>query len=105
MLKVTQNSMPWGAVVRVREARAPEPKLGDRWRLHVINAESRFEAAGILDVNRDGKPDIFCGGFWYEAPNWTKHLVREVTEQGGTTTTLPTCRWTWTGTAGPTLPM
>ena len=83
MLKVTQNNMPWGAVVRVRKAKTPEPTLGKGWRLHVINAESRFEAAGVLDVNRDGKLDIFCGGFWYEAPDWTKHFVREVTEQGG----------------------
>ena len=58
------------------------PKLGKGFRLHVINADSRFEAAGIADINRDGKLDIFCGGFWYEAPAWKKHFVRDVTEQG-----------------------
>jgi hypothetical protein len=52
-----------------------------RFRKHTINADSRFEAAGLLDVNRDNKTDIFCGGFWYEAPDWTKHVVREVPEQ------------------------
>ena len=82
MLKVTQNNLPWGAIVRVKEVKAPEPKLGKGFKLHTINADSRFEAAGILDVNRDGKLDIFCGGFWYEAPNWTKHFVREVKEEG-----------------------
>jgi HEAT repeat protein len=82
LLKVTQNNLPWGAIVRVREAKPAEPKLGEGFRLHVINGDSRFEAAGILDVNRDGKPDIFCGGFWYEAPNWEKHFVREVKEEG-----------------------
>jgi hypothetical protein len=51
------------------------------FRMHVINAESRFEAAAILDVNRDGNLDIFSGGFWYEAPGWTKHPVREIQEQ------------------------
>jgi HEAT repeat protein len=63
---------------------APEesPKLGKGFGLHVINADSRFEAAGIADINRDGKPDIFCGGFWYEAPAWKKHFVRDVTEEG-----------------------
>jgi len=81
MLKVTQNNLPWGAVVRVKDVKAPAPKLGKGFKLHTINAESRFEAAGILDVNRDGKPDIFCGGFWYEAPTWKKHFVREVKEQ------------------------
>lgn len=52
------------------------------FRKHVINADSKFEAAGVLDVNKDGKLDIFSGGFWYEAPNWTRHFVREVTEEG-----------------------
>jgi len=52
------------------------------FRIHTINEESRFEAAGVLDVNRDGKLDILSGGFWYEAPTWQKHLVREVKEQG-----------------------
>ena len=53
-----------------------------KFKLHVINADSKFEAAGIIDVNRDGKPDIFCGGFWYEAPTWKKHFVRDVPEAG-----------------------
>jgi HEAT repeat protein len=82
MLKVTQNNLPWGAIVRVREAKPVEPKVGEGFKLHVINADSRFEAAGVLDVNRDGKLDIFCGGFWYEAPDWKRHFVREVREEG-----------------------
>jgi HEAT repeat protein len=87
MLKITQNNMPWGAIVRVRETKptasldAP-PKIGERFKLHVINADSRFEAAGVLDVNRDGRLDIFCGGFWYEAPDWNKHFVRDIKEEG-----------------------
>jgi len=52
------------------------------FRIHTINKDSKFEAAGILDVNRDGKLDIFSGGFWYEAPLWKKHWVREVKEEG-----------------------
>ncbi len=82
MLKVTQNNLPWGAIVRVREAKLAEPKVGERFKLHVLNADSRFEAAGVLDVNRDGKLDIFCGGFWYEAPDWERHFVREIKEEG-----------------------
>ena len=54
-----------------------------RFRMHVINADSRFEAAGAVDVNRDGKLDIYCAGFWYENPTWAKHFVREVPEQDG----------------------
>jgi len=82
ILKVTQNNLPWGAVVRMREPKAIEAKVGEGFKLHVIDADSRFEAAGILDVNRDGKLDIFSGGFWYEAPDWKKHFVREVKEEG-----------------------
>ena len=82
MLKVTQNNLPWGAIVRVKDVKVPEPKLGDGFKVHTVNADSRFEAAGILDVNRDGKLDVFCGGFWYEAPDWTPHFVREVKEEG-----------------------
>lgn len=52
-----------------------------RFKKQTINADSRFEAAGILDVNRDGKLDIFCGGFWYESPHWPRHFVREVPEK------------------------
>jgi HEAT repeat protein len=82
MLKVTQNNLPWGAVVRVREPKAVEAKVGEGFKLHVINADSRYEAATIFDVNRDGKLDIYCGGFWYEAPDWKKHFVREIKEEG-----------------------
>ncbi len=82
MLKVTQNNLPWGAIVRVREAKVVEPKVGEGFKLHVINADSRYEAAGVLDVNRDGKLDILSGGFWYEAPGWEKHFVREIKEEG-----------------------
>ncbi len=61
---------------------AAEGKIGDGFKLHTINADSRFEAAGVLDVNRDGKLDIYCGGYWYEAPTWKKHFVREIKEEG-----------------------
>ena len=34
--------------------------------------------AAVIDVNNDGKLDIVSGGFWYEAPAWKKHFLREV---------------------------
>jgi hypothetical protein len=42
-----------------------------------------FEAAGIVDVNNDGHKDIFCGGYWYEAPGWGRHFVRHIPSQNG----------------------
>lgn len=52
------------------------------FRLHAINAESTFEACAVLDVNGDGRLDVVCGGWWYEAPEWKRHFVREVEKLG-----------------------
>ncbi|MDA1052537.1 MAG: FG-GAP-like repeat-containing protein [Planctomycetota bacterium] len=49
-----------------------------RFRTHTIDATSEFAACAAIDVNSDGKLDIVSGGFWYEAPNWEKHFLREV---------------------------
>ena len=74
----------WFAILSIVLVGLSVPALADqvKFRKHVINADSRFEAAGVLDVNRDGKLDIFCGGFWYESPVWKKHFVREIPELG-----------------------
>jgi hypothetical protein len=59
-------------------ARADEPK----WKLHVINGRSEYEAAGVFDVDNDGKLDIISGANWYQAPGWKAFPVREVKRQG-----------------------
>lgn len=41
-----------------------------------------FESAGVFDVNNDGKLDIVCGGYWYEAPDWKKHKLCDVRAEG-----------------------
>src|SRR5436190_19978287 len=63
----------------------PSDTLADdvAFRRHVINADSEFMAAAVFDVNKDGKLDIVCGGYWYEAPTWKKHFLRKVEIQGG----------------------
>lgn len=53
------------------------------FRLHTLNADSKFSACAAIDVNRDGKLDVVCGGFWYEAPTWEKHFLREVRQIRG----------------------
>ena len=58
---------------------AAEPEF----RIHVLNPESEFSSAAVFDVDHDGDLDIFSGGFWYEAPGWQKHFVRDVENIGG----------------------
>ena len=48
------------------------------FRSRTLNADSEYSACAVIDVNRDGKLDVFCGGWWYEAPTWKKHFVRNV---------------------------
>ena len=52
------------------------------WKKVDINANSPYEAAGVLDVDGDGKLDIVSGAFWYQAPDWTKHPLRDVVKVG-----------------------
>jgi len=40
--------------------------------------EGAFESAGVFDVNNDGIPDIVCGGYWYEGPDWKRHKICDV---------------------------
>jgi len=57
-----------------------QPKMNTRrieWEKLKLD-DGAYESAGVFDVNNDGKLDIVCGGFWYEAPHWKKHKVRDV---------------------------
>ena len=54
------------------------PVYAIEWERVVINAKSDFEAAGVLDVNRDKVLDIMCGDTWYEGPNWEPRRVCEI---------------------------
>ena len=62
----------------VAAASADEP----RWKQHAINAQNEFEAAGVFDVDNDGKLDIVAGATWYQAPDWKPFPVRDVKRVG-----------------------
>ena len=53
-----------------------------RWKKHDVNAKSRFEGAGVLDADNDGKLDIVSGDTWYNAPDWKPYPVRKVAKVG-----------------------
>ncbi|APW59612.1 FG-GAP repeat domain-containing protein [Paludisphaera borealis] len=62
---------------------APASSAGEpKWKQHTINGKSEFEAAGVFDVDGDGKLDIVSGGAWYQAPDWKPHHIRDVVRQG-----------------------
>lgn len=62
---------------------APSSAADRTFVAHTINKDSAFSACAAIDVNKDGKLDIVSGGFWYEAPAWKKHFLREVEQIRG----------------------
>jgi hypothetical protein len=66
------------SVLSVLSAANPLPAQQVAFLPHDINPAAEYPACGVIDVNHDGQLDIVSGGFWYEAPKWTKHFLREV---------------------------
>jgi hypothetical protein len=66
------------ALALLAAAGADEPK----WQRHMINGQSEFEAAGVFDVDNDGRLDIVSGDTWYQAPDWKPYRIREVSRTG-----------------------
>jgi dienelactone hydrolase len=78
MLKIKPSlCVPWGLCVLLLgsgQAAAAHPGF----RPHTIDADSINSSCTVLDVNRDGRLDVVAGGWWYEAPDWKRHFVRNV---------------------------
>lgn len=66
--------------ILAHDVAADSPRV---FRKHVINASARYSSCAAIDVNRDGKLDIVSGGFWYQAPHWTRHYLCDVAEIRG----------------------
>ena len=54
-----------------------------RFEKTVIDADSKGEAAGVMDVNRSGHLSVVCGESWYEPTDkslrqWQKHPLRKI---------------------------
>lgn len=39
------------------------------------------EGASVTDINNDGLQDVVTGHYWYEAPTWKRHVIREPEKQ------------------------
>ncbi len=46
--------------------------------LTALNSQASYPACAVFDVDRDGLLDVFSGGYWYQAPDWKRHRVRDV---------------------------
>ena len=40
------------------------------------------ESVAVADFNKDGRLDILSAESWYEAPQWTRHAVRDIPFNG-----------------------
>jgi hypothetical protein len=66
-----------GLLLSMSQSRPPDVPF----RIQMI--DSGFsETAAFVDVNNDKKLDIVSGEFWYEAPTWTKHRIRDINFNG-----------------------
>ncbi|MBL8818335.1 MAG: alpha/beta fold hydrolase [Planctomyces sp.] len=63
-----------GIVVHSQLLAAADPEF----RVIAINPRSEHHSCAIADIDGDGTKDIIAGGWWYEAPAWTPHFVRDV---------------------------
>lgn len=43
----------------------------------VLSTTFISEGVCVGDVNKDGKKDVISGAFWFEAPNWIKHVISD----------------------------
>ena len=60
--------------------RAQEATTAITWKKTTLDRVFRSEGVAVADVNKDGKPDILVGDFWYEAPDWKRHQIRGNTD-------------------------
>lgn len=69
------------------------------WKQHTINATSEFEAAGVFDVDNDGKLDIVSVHRGIADPTGSRFTSATSSEWAATTTISPPCRLMSTVTA------
>jgi hypothetical protein len=65
-------------VVATAVLAAPPAKTGRiQFKIHTLIKDLN-EGCDVADINADGKLDVIAGKWWYEAPSWTQHPVRDL---------------------------
>lgn len=61
---------------------APASRPADvRFAMHLVDS-TWTESAAVADLDNDRRPDIISGEYWYEAPSWTPHKIRDINFTG-----------------------
>ena len=81
--RMFRNSLLMLVIMPAFQLPAADPADAPIFRTHVLNADSEFSACAVFDVDRDGHPDVFSGGYWYEGPGFQRRKVRDVQEIRG----------------------
>src|SRR2546423_12884694 len=76
--------LPWavfGTMDADEQTRRTANSFKISWKKIVLDKNFRSEGVAVVDVNKDGKPDIIIGDCWYEAPQqpggeWRRHIIR-----------------------------
>lgn len=67
-----------GAPAARPPAPAPVKRSRDiRFAMHLIDP-GYCESVAVADFNNDGKLDILSGEYWFEAPSWAPHKIRDI---------------------------
>ena len=74
LLMVSAQAGPSAPPVRSRPADIA-------FRVHMIDP-GFSESVAVADFNKDGHLDILSAEYWYAAPNWTRHKIRDIAFNG-----------------------
>jgi FG-GAP-like repeat len=76
-------TLPLLAFAALQADDARKGDTGISWKKTVLDPKFRAEGVAVADVNKDGKVDVLVGDYWYEAPNWARHPIRQSAKPDG----------------------